>query len=223
MVHVSPALTALHNTLKLDFGKWDTELPEQELILKHIPSTATVLEIGSFIGRSTLILASVLDDDRRLVTLESNPSFARRLNHNRDLNSMHFHGINAALSLWPLIQVGWRTRLWHADDPPKERYRRIPTKTWPELKADFSHLAFDHLVIDCEGAFLPIVKEWPSILDGIAKIIFENDFETDKEAEEMKTIFIGAGFALVDTAPSQASNVKASRKPTFHQVWSRFS
>jgi len=99
MVQVSPALATLHKTLKLDFGKWDTEIPEQELILKHVPPTATVLEIGSFIGRSTLILASVLDDDRRLVSLESNPSFTRRLNHNRVLNGMHFNGVRVRLIL----------------------------------------------------------------------------------------------------------------------------
>lgn len=221
MVQVSPALAALHDTLKLDFGEWHKEVPEQELILKHIPPTATVLEIGSFIGRSTLVLASVLDDDRRLVSLESNPSFARRLYHNRDLNNMTFQSVNAALSLWPLVQVGWRTRLWDAAHPPTERYRKIPTKTWPELQASFSHLTFDHLVIDCEGAFLPIVKEWPSILEGIVKIIFENDFETDDEANEMNTLFLEKGFRLVDTMASEASNVKASRRPTFHQVWSR--
>jgi len=223
MVTISPALAALHAKLNLDFGAWDTELPEQELILKHIPATATVLEIGAFIGRSTLVLASVLDDDRRLVSLESNPSFARRLRHNRDLNAMHFHGLNAALSLWPLVQVGWRTRVWNADSPPSERYRRIPTRTWPDLRAEFSHLSFDHLVLDCEGAFLAIVKEWPSILDGIVKVIIENDFETDGEAQEMKSIFIGAGFTLVDTLPSKASNVKAARKPDFHQVWARLT
>ena len=120
-----------------------------------------------------------------------------------------------------MVQVGWRTRLWDSTHPPKERYRNIPTKTWPELKEHSSHLTFDHLVIDCEGAFLPIVKEWPSILEWVTKIIFENDFETDEEAEDMRKIFIDAWFSLIDTKTSKASNVKASRRSNFHQVWYR--
>jgi FkbM family methyltransferase len=222
-VEKSDALKALHASVKMDFGTWDDELPEQELILVHVPPTATVLEIGSFIGRSTCILASVLDDDRRLVSLESNPSFARRLLHNRDQNGFHFHGVNAALSSKPMVQVARRTYEWDPKNPPAEIHRRIPTKTWPELQAEFPDLNFDHLVIDCEGAFLPIVKEWPSILDGIVKIIFENDFETDEQAEEMRKIFVDAGFSQVDVVNSAARNVRRSRKGDFHQVWARLS
>lgn len=218
---ISERLAAIHGSVKMDHGTWEDELPEQELILKHIPPTATVLEIGSFIGRSTCVLATVLDDDRRLVSLESNPSFWRRLMHNRNQNGFHFHGVNAALSPHPMVQVARRTYRWDPENPPKEIHRRIPTKTWPEVKADFPSLAFDHLVIDCEGAFLPIVKTWPSILDGIKKIIFENDFETDEQVEEMRKIFIGNGFVLEEVINSHARNVRRSRKGDFHQVWSR--
>ena len=220
-VKLSEKLANLHSKLKIDFGTWLDELPEQELILAHIPPTATVLEIGSFIGRSTCILASVLDDDCRLVSLESNPSFARRLLHNRNQNNFNFHGVNTALSSKPMVQVARRTYFWDPDNPPSEVHRRIPTMTWPQLKDMFPDLIFDHLVIDCEGAFLPIVKEWPSILDGIVMIIFENDFETDEESEEMCKIFMDAGFSQIKSVNSIAKNVRPSRKIDFHQVWTK--
>ena len=218
---IPPDLAGLHSSIDIQFGSWLDELPEQILIMKHIPPSATVLEFGSFIGRSSCIIASVLDDDKRLVTLESNPSFSRRCKANRDANGFQFSVVNAAMSDVDLVQVGRRTRVWDPANPPKEIHRRVPRVTWPSLKEDYSHLTFDHLVVDCEGAFLPIVRAWPSILDGIQKIILENDFLTDTEATEMKDRFVAAGFSLIDTLPSVARNVPPSRKPDLHQVWSR--
>jgi len=68
-----------------------------------------VLEIGSNIGRNSLIISSILSNSANLTTLETVPENAKLLDQNRRANFFDFKIINAALSKRKLWQSAWLT------------------------------------------------------------------------------------------------------------------
>ena len=66
-------LLLIREKLNLQFGSWNDEEIEQLLCLKYIKSNMNILEIGSNIGRVSLIIAFILQNGLgNLVTLEKN-------------------------------------------------------------------------------------------------------------------------------------------------------
>jgi beta-1,4-mannosyl-glycoprotein beta-1,4-N-acetylglucosaminyltransferase len=62
-------------------------------------------------------------------------------------------------------------------------YKWVNTLTVDELKNKYN-IAFDTLVLDCEGAFYYILMDMPEILDGINLVLMENDYhELPKKIE----------------------------------------
>ena len=169
-------LLAIHSTLNMVHGSLDDEYPEQLMIARFVRPDATVLELGGNVGRSSCVIASILDDSSRLVVFESDPATARKLADNRECNAFAFHIEAAALSASPLVQRGWDTVPWHADEPVPDGWCQVETLTWRQTRAKHSALRFDTLVADCEGALFYILHDIPGFLDGFTTVILENDF-----------------------------------------------
>lgn len=165
-------ITILHSTLKIKYGQLQEEYPEQKMTARYLTGKEKVLEIGGNIGRNTLMIASLLEDDRNLVTLESDTHIAKQLTENRELNGFHFHIECSALSKRKLIQKGWDT---FPSDTLQEGYTWVNTLDLYQLNQKYSIL-FDTLVLDCEGAFYYILMDMPEILNHIQLIIMENDY-----------------------------------------------
>jgi predicted O-methyltransferase YrrM len=91
-------LHRIHNTLRIDHGSLNEEVPEQLMVVKYLTGTEKVLEIGGNIGRNSLVINSILKDNKNLVVLESDSSIADQLLENRNLNNFNFHIENSALS-----------------------------------------------------------------------------------------------------------------------------
>ena len=70
-LHPKNLLDGLHVRLDFRHGNQRDEYPEQLMTVTYLKPDDVVLEIGSNIGRNTCIIASVLKDDRNLVTLET--------------------------------------------------------------------------------------------------------------------------------------------------------
>ena len=170
-------LILYHNNLKLDFGTFNDEFPEQIMATMYLKGHEKVLEIGSNIGRNSLIICSILNNDSNLVTLESDINIANQLKHNRNINNFNFHIENSALSKRKLIQKGWDTIESDAleSDTLLEGYTKVKSITWEELNEKYK-IDFDTLVLDCEGAFYYILLDMPEILENIKLIIMENDY-----------------------------------------------
>jgi FkbM family methyltransferase len=203
--------TDVHSKLKLNFGSFNDELPEQLLSLKYLTGDEKVLEFGGNIGRNSLVIAHVLS--KRLdknsnknsqnsqnsqnfidfVTLECDPRSAEKLKINRDLNSFNFHIETSALSKRNLLQRGWNTI---ASDVPVAGYEKVNTITLEELNRKYN-IHFDTLVIDCEGAFYHILVDMPEILDTIKLIIVENDYRNKNHKIYVDGVFKKNGFRLV--------------------------
>lgn len=186
-------LSVLHQNLAFKGGHIRMEYPEQLMSAMFIPTDAKVLEIGSNIGRNTLTIASLLNDETNLVTLECDPKSVHVLLVNRNRNGMKFHVEPSALSARRLVQHGWTTIPSEVDIPG---YNVVPTITLEQLKLKYRK-DFDTLVLDCEGAFYYILKDFPNILDGIKLILVENDYNTLEKKQEVDEILLTNGFTNV--------------------------
>jgi hypothetical protein len=102
-------LAILHNKIILAGGFLEDELPEQTMAVSFIDPGDRVLELGSNIGRNTLIISHLLEKSGNLVTLETTKTSIYYLKTNRAINHQQFHIEHAALSLRRLIQKGWQT------------------------------------------------------------------------------------------------------------------
>jgi len=165
-------LIKLHNKLQIRHGDFNSELPEQMMAINYITGNEKVLEIGGNIGRNSLIISSLIKDSKNLVTLESDSEIALKLIENRDINNLHFHIENCALSKRKLIQKDWNTIV---SDELLPGYKKVNTITLKELN-DKYNIEFDTLVLDCEGAFYYILLDMPELLNNIKLIIMENDY-----------------------------------------------
>jgi hypothetical protein len=99
----------IHSKLKINYGSFNEELPEQKMVIRYLKGNEKVLELGGNIGRNSLIIASVLENNNNLVSLECDKNIATQLKTNRDLNNFNFHIESSALSNRKLIQKGWDT------------------------------------------------------------------------------------------------------------------
>jgi FkbM family methyltransferase len=164
-------LKDIHDKLQLRYGTFNDELPEQQMAFNYLRGNEKVLEIGSNIGRNTLVIASLLNSNN-FVTLESDKDIANQLLENKELNNMNFHIEISALSKRNLIQHVWETI---ESDIVLPGYKKVDTITWDELNNKYK-IPFDTLILDCEGAFYYILMDMPEILTNINLIIMENDY-----------------------------------------------
>lgn len=161
----------LHNKLKLNYGLFKDEYPEQLMSITYLTGTEKVLEIGGNIGRNSLIIGSIVNN-KNFVSLETHSEIYKQLQQNRDSNRMTFNIENSALSKRKLIQKGWETI---PCDTLLDGYINVNTIIFSELKQKYD-IDFDTLILDCEGAFYYILMDMPEILDNIQLIIMENDY-----------------------------------------------
>lgn len=169
---INMKIETIHSKLKLKYGSLKDELPEQKMVVRYLTGNEKVLEIGGNIGRNSLVIASILKHNK-FVTLESSLSISKQLQENRDINNLDFYIENSALSKRKLIQKGWDTI---PCDTLRNGYTFVNTITLDQLQRKYN-IAFDTLILDCEGAFYYILMDMPEILNNINLIIMENDYK----------------------------------------------
>jgi len=204
--------------LRLEYGSFEDEYNEQIMNCKFITGTENILEIGGNIGRNSLVLAYILNkhNNNNLVTLESNPQFAKQLEHNRDINDLSFHIENCALSKRKLIQGENDCRTMISSTVPKG-YISVNTITWEKLCNKYP-FTFDTLVLDCEGAFFYILKDMPEILTNIKMILMENDYFDRNHKQYIDDILETNGFGIAYSKAGDHNSFLSCRE-MFYQVW----
>jgi FkbM family methyltransferase len=215
-----PKLKQLHSKLKIKYGTFYDELPEQKMAANYLTGEEKVLEIGGNIGRNSLIIGSILESNNNtnFVTLESDSNIANQLKVNRDLNNLNFNIEASALSKRKLIQKGWNTIV---SDVLLEGYKWVNTITFDEIKSKYN-IKFDTLILDCEGAFYYILMDMPEILDNINLIIMENDYYDISKKEYIDEILKKNNFYndYVEDGGSQiAYNIFPTTFLYFFEVW----
>ena len=219
---IESRLVDIQQPLKLKYGSFNDELPEQKMAIRYLTGDEKILELGGNVGRNSLVIASILNKNQNynLVSLESDENIAKQLIENRDLNKLNFHVESSALSKRKLIQKGWDTI---ESDILLDGYKNVNTITFNELKAKYQ-IDFDTLVIDCEGAFYYILKDMPEILDNIKLIIMENDYYDINNKHYINDMLKQRGFYL-DYVESGGIIVAYSKFPkcynNFFEVWKK--
>lgn len=212
-------LDELHKNLIIKHGNFLNEYPEQIMISQFITGNEKVLELGSNIGRSSLIIGKILNDNNNnnFVTFETDSNNFLKLKENRDINGLDFYIENAALSEKKLIQKGWTTII---SDVVLDGWTSVNTMTYDELCKKYN-IIFDTLVADCEGALLPIIIDIPHLLKNINLIIMENDYGTLKEKICLDYILEYNGFKLIYSRPLHVSNRDLAYTHSFYEVWKK--
>jgi len=185
-------LIQLHRNLKLDFGTFLEEYPEQMMAVKYITGNEKVLEIGGNIGRNSLIIASLLNknSNTNFVSMECEQDISEQLVHNKNLNNLNFYVESSALSKRKLIQKDWDTI---PSDVLLDGYKNVNIIEYDALKNKYG-IKFDTLVLDCEGAFYYILMDMPEILENINLIIMENDYYDISKKNYVDSVLKDNGF-----------------------------
>lgn len=213
-------IAALHEQLLFVGGSLEHELPEQRMAARFIRPDARVLELGSNIGRNTVIIAALLRDPANLVTLECGPDAVELLRCNRAANDLGFHIEPSALSYRPLVQRGWDTL--PAEDAPPD-WEPVPTITFGQLRYKYG-IDFDTLVVDCEGALFYILSDNPAMLDGIGTVVLEADFPAVEHKRAVEAVFAAHGLRRVHSEPLPADagvEFPDEIAASFFEVWTR--
>ncbi len=191
---VAEKLNQMHAQLKLNYGSFEDELPEQQMAVRYLTGSETILEIGGNIGRNSLIISHILGKrDANLVVMECDIGIARQLEENRDINKMSFNIEKSALSKRKLIQQGWDTLV---SDIVLPGYKPVDVITYSELLQKYK-ITFDTLVLDCEGAFYYILQDMPEILDSINLILMENDYRDIAHKQYIDSVLKANNFSVV--------------------------
>lgn len=188
-------LQQLQNKIKITGGDFKEELIEQIIATKYINENDKVLEIGGNIGRNSMIIASLLNKTENLTVMETDQKTFKILKHNKEINNMNFKIINAGLSKKKLLQNSWDT--YYSDSiENKHNYFKVNNITYQDL-INKTGGDFNVLVLDCEGAFYYILKEFPEIITNIDKILIENDYKTIEEKKYVDDILFNNNFVSV--------------------------
>lgn len=209
-------LKEIQNKLQFVGGTLKDEYDEQIMTTRFIKPDAKVLELGSNIGRNTLVISSILNDSKNLVTLETDPKSVEILKQNRDLNKFSFNIINAALSKIPLFQKDWTC----VPVVPEgvTGFTPVLTITYDEIKTVFGQ-NFDTLVADCEGGLYHVFGQFPEILKDLKLIIMENDFIDLNHKIFVDKCMIDNGFTCIYRKPFTAYKFTVLCQNNFYEVW----
>jgi FkbM family methyltransferase len=178
---------------------------------------ARVLEIGGNIGRSTCVIASLLDDSSKLVVLETDPVSVASLYRNRVVNKLQYHVEAAALSERPLMQRGWNTETVPAGGVLPAGWTPVHTITYAQLCERYGPGFYDTVVADCEGALTAICRDTPSFFRGVHTVVLENDFTNPGDKEVVDAAMRAAGLQVA-VAQAGGWGLHAAE---FFQVWMR--
>lgn len=215
---VNERLKGLQNWILYGYSISDPEWEEQLMAMTYLDPKDRVLELGSNYGKNTCLIASLLENDRNLITLETCQDYIPGLEYNRNCNHFQFQIEPSGISRKKLIQKRWITTQWELDTLPDSDYFWVPTITWSELKKKYP-IDFNVLVADCEGALYYILQDEPDFFDGFEKILVENDYIRMEQYEFVKNKMKEKGFVNVFNQPGGLN--WHCCKDCFYQAWIR--
>lgn len=192
-IDINDLFNEYYNNIILIGGIKFDEIPEMLFTISFVNKNDVVLEIGSNIGRNTMVIAGIVKNEN-FVTVETSKSSFELLNINKLMNGFHFHTENSAISKRPLMQKHWITTDLVEPMPPD--YFKVNTISYDDLKRKYN-LKFTFLIVDGEGCMVNILKDDESILEDVQKIIIENDYKSIEDKRFVDSIFEKHGFKLI--------------------------
>jgi FkbM family methyltransferase len=194
---IDEKLRQVHAELQFVGGSLEEEWTEQRLVAGYLNRNSNVLEIGASVGRNSLIISTLLEDDRSFVALECEPSALESLRTNRDTNNRKFSIEPSALSYRKLAQRCGDTV--PVDEVPPG-YDAVQTIGYEELQTKYS-VTFDSLVVDCGGAIYYVLQDNPGILRDISTIILQSDYRSTEHKIWVDQLLCDSGFRRIYSEP----------------------
>lgn len=186
-------LKFIHDNINFNGNIRSKEYPEQLMSMKYIKQNDIVLELGANIGRNTCVISCILDNDENLLTIECSKDYLKILYENREKNEFKFKVEESAISKIKLIQ---KNQLTKPSDILEDGFEWVKTDIWSNIKTKYN-MNFNTLVCDCEGALYYILKDEPDFLNGIEKIIMENDFLIQEHEDYVFNFIKEKGFKII--------------------------
>ena len=178
------------------------ETQERAMIRKYIEPTDRVLEVGGFVGFTSCLINSLLENRDAHVVVELLPEYAKMLEHNRDTNGCRFW-----VECGQLVEPSKRI---HRDWYHKEKSVELAKL---ERLVGLMGLSFNTLVMDAEGAEFDFIDQYPAFVAGLDKIMMEWHRVNGQDRHEIRDEYCakleGWGFQLVE----RIDNVDFWRKP----------
>lgn len=193
---------------------------EQYFVSRWIKPDDVVLELGARSGVVSSCINMLLNNRRNQVSVEPDPRILSTLEKNRKLTKSHFKICTEVLGNKPmrliLAEYGVATHIT-SDDDQRSNIITINNITFNELKNKYK-LNFTALVIDCEGCFEQLLKNYENeLLKGIKLIIYEMDRTDLCDYTYVNEILKKHKFVLIDKLMFNSPNGLFA----FQQVWSR--
>ena len=203
----------IHDTLNFKYGSMKEEFPEQSLAIRYLNPDLKVLELGANVGRNTMVIASILNDQKNFISLETSLDSVQKLTENRDNNNFKFFVEPSALSNRKLIQRGWDTL---PSDILLPGYDEVAIISFKDLEKKYN-ITFDTLVADCEGALYYILQDTPELVKNINTIIMENDYWDITHKEFVDSVLRSNGLDIIH----QERGGWGPCENFFFEVWKR--
>jgi len=173
------------------------ELPERQLVRKHLPPEARVLELGGCIGVVSCLINRLLQNSRSHVVVEANPFLIPFLSGNRDLNG-------AAFSIEQcVVSRSHDATLVISANMDGSRIGgsgiAVPTRTFEYIESKYG-INFDALVMDIEGAESDFIRENREALHRMNFVLveFHPSVVGETEVSYLRGILIDCGLQKLD-------------------------
>ena len=174
------------------------ELPERQLLKRHLRPTDQVLELGGCMGVIACVSNKLMDPKLgKHVVVEANPDLIPTLFANRTLNKSWFlvefccvaSGSHSTFFLHDLIVGGSSTR-------PTTRSVQVVNRSLVELQE--KHGRFNVLIMDIEGGEYDLIRTYADLLQNYRLIIMElhDSILGVLKAEECRVMLRKIGFKL---------------------------
>ena len=149
------------------------ESSEQFIVHTFLRPDDSVLEFGGGIGTNSIQICKTLGPKKRHVVFEPQETLAKLIRKNGRDNGCNITVFHGTLSRTPLYVPRFRSKKkdWifvKTSKTASDGSTAVPNMT----KLPFKPTA---IVMDCEGAGLQILRDFPRILDNLRFIYFEND------------------------------------------------
>jgi FkbM family methyltransferase len=195
---VSSPLISDELKCRVFYGRY--ERTERELLRRHLPVGAPVVELGGGMGLVACIVNSRLEHPERHVVVEANPKMIPLIERNRALNGSAFAVVHAAIGY-----AGAHVAVESGEDLLASRTR---TATGGGVRAIQLHEILDRhafgsctLICDIEGAEIELVEnELETLRSRVGLIVLEEHPEYCAEPVRagMLKLLANAGFESID-------------------------
>lgn len=169
------------------------EREEQMLVLKYLPRTAKVLELGARYGTVSCAISSVLEDPTQHIAVEPDTDVIQALEANRVSHGASFRIFNGVVSSKPMFLEKYGRNGYGSFTSVSDH----PNTVSAPLESLSNVVPFDCLVADCEGFLEQFVRENPEFIKKLRVIIYETDRQTTCDYNYINSVILDAGLKCV--------------------------